>query len=404
MKALLKLGSSEVVESQRPIGDTPDDVPRVDPRQSTTRTDPTLVANIVDREPAPPNAVSTLQAFFDPLFAGTGGIDSWIGKDTPSDVIERLARLQEEPMGRAQLSQLLIMSHEAGPSDGFYEYYWLDIPPHTYDVCNHGIDAPDATEPREWTSGQQIRSPEHLRWGLYRFYVDSLLYFGNVRSAYRRLRDMTKEELTEFFLKKRFDTEKLSARGPSLPLTAIPRDDRYLVAEYACKSFDTSTGRSRFSEAILGAYKSHVEQGGSAVVSVDELIQGRFLAENFQGTQQQLQLSADDIINDVVGDEAELEARVAELEVKFARARTAALDNTRRYLSMVEDLDVYVATSMRTRGHFRKMASFCDDVFGHPDLADLNLRYFDPTLSAAEGHIDKGLIECLMVDAASTLV
>src|SRR5947209_5226612 len=34
----------------------------------------------------------------------------------------------------------------------------------------------------------------------------------------------------------------------------------------------------------------------------------------------------------------------------------------------------------------------------------MNLRYFDPTLSAAKGHEDKGLIECLMVKCAKVLV
>jgi hypothetical protein len=32
------------------------------------------------------------------------------------------------------------------------------------------------------------------------------------------------------------------------------------------------------------------------------------------------------------------------------------------------------------------------------------LRYFDPTLSAAPGHEDKGLIECLMVKCAKVLI
>jgi hypothetical protein len=37
-------------------------------------------------------------------------------------------------------------------------------------------------------------------------------------------------------------------------------------------------------------------------------------------------------------------------------------------------------------------------------LPQINVRYFDPTLSAAEGHEDKGLIECLMVKCAKVLV
>ena len=36
-------------------------------------------------------------------------------------------------------------------------------------------------------------------------------------------------------------------------------------------------------------------------------------------------------------------------------------------------------------------------------MSDLNLRYFDPTLSAALGH-EEGLIECLMVKCAKILV
>jgi hypothetical protein len=71
---------------------------------------------------------------------------------------------------------------------------------------------------------------------------------------------------------------------------------------------------------------------------------------------------------------------------------------------MVNDLDVYVATSMRTRQDFRDMASVTESIFSDSRLKSLNLRYFDPTLSAAEGHEDKGLIECLMVKCAKALV
>lgn len=373
-----------------------------------------LVADIAEAQAqvdAQPEARASRSAELDalvtqlePLFAGTGGIDSWIGNDTPPEVVDRLTSIRGEPLSRAQLSQLLIMSHEAGPSEGFFKYYWLSIPLHTYDVATHGTNGYDISLVTTWTQGSRIVSLDHLRWGLYRFYVDSLLYFGNIRSAYRYLRDRTFDQIQQFFAAKRFDADALVARGPSLPLVSIPQDDRYLVAEYACKSFASVGGTSRFGEMLSGAYKAHVEQGGSPVVSVDELIQGQFVRESFKGAQQQFNLSADDIIHDVVADEEELAAKVAALEKKFNGARSAALTNTRLYLSMVEDLDVYVATSMRTRDHFRRMASFCQEIFCHSDVADLTLRYFDPTLSAAEGHIDKGLIECLMVDAAKALV
>lgn len=71
---------------------------------------------------------------------------------------------------------------------------------------------------------------------------------------------------------------------------------------------------------------------------------------------------------------------------------------------MVSDLDIYVATSMRSRTDFRSMADFCETVFSDNRLKSLKLRYFDPTLSAAENHEDKGLIECLMVKCAKILI
>src|SRR5439155_15210804 len=71
---------------------------------------------------------------FDGLFAGTGGIDSWLRDGTPRTVVARRGGLDEAPLTRAQLTQLLVLSHEAGPSPGFFTYYWLSVPHHPYDV------------------------------------------------------------------------------------------------------------------------------------------------------------------------------------------------------------------------------------------------------------------------------
>ncbi len=110
-----------------------------------------------------------------------------------------------------------------------------------------------------------------------------------------------------------------------------------------------------------------------------------------------LEFSADDILGEVVSSAADVEAKYDKLAEAFFSARTSALENTRLYLSMVNDLDVYVATSMRTRADFRSMAERCERIFSNSKIQDLHLRYFDPTMSAADGHQDKGLIECLMV-------
>ena len=340
-----------------------------------------------------------LLQFFEPLFAGSGGIDSWLRPPTPPEVIDRVAAVSTSPLGHAELSQLLILSHEAGMSEGFFSYYWLKAPgAHSYEVSRV-----EGFEPA-WLEATKIVSLAHLKWGVTRFYVDALLYFGNIRSAYRSLRDKSFEQLEAFFYSHRFDTDYMRRRDDNLPMLPIAKDDRYLVAEMACKSLDASDGVSVLAEAMTHAYRAHVASGGSSVVLVEELLTGEFIKTKYEGREVQLAFSADDILSEAISSEDELREATAPVEAKFQKAREAALENTRRYLSMVENLDVYVATSMRTRDHFRRMATFCEDVFGAAPLSDLNLRYFDPTLSAADGHVDKGLIECLMVDAAKVLV
>jgi len=338
-------------------------------------------------------------AKFAPLFAGTGGIDSWLTTDTPDEVFERIAKLPAEPLTRVQLNQLLILSHEAGLSDGFFTYYWSSAPPtHPYDVRHVA-----AFEER-WLGSTTILSIEHLKWGMTRFYVDALLYFGSIRSAYRILRDLDQARLTHGFERRRIPTEGLSNRGEPIPLEFISKDDRYLISEMACKSLDESPqGASDLSKAIKGAYAAHAADAGGAV-RIRELLDGSWVKDRYPGRALEFTFSADALLDEIVTTSAELDALLARLSGNFAAARQAALHNTRLYLSMVEDLDVYVATSMRTREDFRKMADACDQVFEHARLKSLSIRYFDPTLSAAEGHEDKGLIECLMVKSARALL
>ena len=115
-------------------------------------------------------------------------------------------------------------------------------------------------------------------------------------------------------------------------------------------------------------------------------------------------LSADDVLEHEVDTEEELRSRYEGIANKFVAARESGLKNTYLYLSMVGELDVYVATSMRARQDFRNMADICDAIFQDSKLQDFVLRHFDPTMSAAEGHEDKGLIECLMVKCTKVLV
>jgi hypothetical protein len=231
-----------------------------------------------------------------------------------------------------------------------------------------------------------------------------LLFFGSIRDGFRALRALTLTQLQEFFEKERYDADAMLHRGPPLPLESIAQDDRYLIAEQACKSLDVPAGgTSELLMLLKGAWQDHLRRGGGQVTA-KELLQSAFVLNGFKGQQGLLDFAADALLESEVRSEEELIERYNEIEHSFMRARKAALRNTELYLSMTNDLDVYVATSMRTRQHFRKMAQTCEVIFSHPSVRHLHLRYFDPTMSATHGHEDKGIIECLAVKCAKVLI
>lgn len=324
---------------------------------------------------------------------GADGLGHFVHEQMEDEVFHCLSRLDQTPLTKVQLNQILVLSNAGSMSDGFFKYYWLEKPEHPYDVTR----LPYYNESMIRGSHQSVQSHDHLRWGLYRLYVDGLLYFGNVAAAFRALRSKTIEELTAFYRQKRFDTSAISQRGPALPLEEIAKDDRYLISEMACKTFGEIPEDSLLARnLLLDGLKKH----RGTPITFRQLLEG--VAED--NNREQLLLSYDDVLDSTLSDEEELNRRFDEQFNRFQAARAKATKNTALYLSMVNDLDVYVATSMRKRQNFRDMADACEKIFGDPRLKDFHLRYFDPTMSAAKGHEDKGLIECLMVKCAKVLI
>lgn len=329
----------------------------------------------------------------------TAGIGNWFAEHSDAEVFARLGRIEHEPLTKVQLNQLLAFGHEAPVSDDFFRYYWLTSPAdHPYNVKS----IPDFKE--AYQQEPAITSLAHLKWGLYRLFTDGLLWFGNVSAGYRKLRSMAQGELFDFFASRRFQTQLIRERGPALPLTPIAKDDRYMISEMACKSYgDHPDSPGALKDALITAFRAHQSLGGGQI-TVRRLLEGDFVSNQYAEQQQEFLFSADDVLEESIDSEADIEAKYEAAAKKFFRAREAALKNTRFYLSMVGDLDVYVATSMRNRQDFRNMSADCETIFSDPRLKHLQLRYFDPTLSAASGHEDKGLLECLMVKCAKVLV
>lgn len=325
---------------------------------------------------------------------GKTGIGALASPQMHDVVFDRLRDLDTRPLTKVQLNQLLVLSGAGSVSDGFFRYYWRSCPNHTYVVRN----LPFFAEAAIGNDGQEeILSHDHLRWGLYRLYVDGLLYFGSVSAAFSGLRSMKFDDLQSFFEQKRFDTAAISQRGPAIPLAKIGKDDRYLISEMVCKTFgELPADKEQARSLLLGGLK---DQEGKAL-SFRQLLER--VAQ--PGTKDQFLLSFDDVLDNDVSSEQDLNAQFDRQFEKFRHARAMATQNTELYLSMVNDLDVYVATSMRNRKNFRDIANACEQIFGDSRLEKFHLRYFDPTMSAAQGHEDKGLIECLMVKCAKVLI
>lgn len=326
-----------------------------------------------------------------------GGLESLVSEETPELVLNRLMLLDHEPLSKVQLNQLLGLREERGVSDGFFEYYWLAAPKTPYKLSViPGFSI-------EYPNHDKIQNLDHLIYGVHRIFIDGLLYRGNVRGYYREFAIKTYQEIEAFVSHCLIDSEAIKRRGPILPLKSISKDNRYLISEMACKSYgETPATKSDLKDALLASWHEHENNGGGPIKIKDLLAQR--LTPAFSAQQQILTFSADDLMEVFVSSEKEIEERYAKVADAFLTARTAALENTKLYLSLVNDLDVYVATSMRRRQDFRSMAETCEKIFKNSKVQDLHLRYFDPTMSAADGHQDKGLIECLMVKCAKALV
>lgn len=85
------------------------------------------------------------------------------------------------------------------------------------------------------------------------------------------------------------------------------------------------------------------------------------------------------------------------------RILDTGLKNHNAYLAS-DHLDVYVATSMRTKSDYAGVSRLVSTIFSQPSLRELKLRYFDPTQAWCKNREDKGLVEALMLRRAKCTI
>jgi len=315
----------------------------------------------------------------------------------PKDVAyvrERLAKLPNDPLTHSQLNQLLQRSEFAAVSDGFFRFYFLSAPE------EHSFALPPP--PLDLEGRDKVMSRDHLQWGIERFVLDAAFFFGDFKTAFDKLRELSLEEIGDLFSERRIDTRWMMERGPMLPLRDIDIGDRYLVSELACKALDEPDAEtlSLTEERLLHAF----EASKGTPVSIGELLERLLGDEDDFQARLGIPLALTEVKDLAVTSKEDIRRALADIIERFKAARSVALDNTQVYLSICNELDVYVATSMREKADFVDTGEACARVFGSETLQDLNLRWFDPTMSACRSHVDKGLGECLMVDQAQIVL
>lgn len=315
-------------------------------------------------------------------------------------LVDVLAAVDQQHLSWSRLNQILHRASQAGMSEGFFRYYFLESPSdHPYPV-GLVFEREDYHPP----ISNEVISLKQLQWGLRRFMYDAMLFWGNFRQAYRELRQLSFEKLLETFRLTGLNSALLERRGSVRDVTPIAKDHRYLISEMACKTYEPA-GRLEEAAHVQLALKAFraLQTAGQQVTPLALKDKTEELAKG-GGQMGLFELMYEDA-NSALQSESEVVTLYSGQWRAAEAARGVALENTRIYLSMCNDLDVYVATSMRTRQDFRDMANVCEKIFRTEKLRDkYNIRYFDPTLSAATHHEDKGIIECLMVKTAKVLL
>lgn len=227
-------------------------------------------------------------------------------------------------LGYSQLNELLMLLGFDRITRGFYQF-----------LVDQNL---------EYKPGAAIRSLEQLIEGVTKFRKAALLFYGNIKFAFKtwsRSAEVLERELGRLRLVETIEYE--SRHDPVRPIDQIPGKDTYYLG---------------------------------------------YLIE--RELKKRLEANPDDA-------DVREEERIRAATVERGKA------NHEAYLAS-DHLDVYVATSMRQRHEFLAVSRLTNDIFKHPELAPLKLRWFDPTQAHCKDRVDKGLSEALMLRRAQCTI
>ena len=143
--------------------------------------------------------ISTLKFFFPGSFDEQA---QFMKSQDGQRILERILGMSVNPIHVTHFNQLLHLNHEAGITNGFFRYYF------TSESNKHPYPIDKVLDAMPGLDEKGISSLSQLEWGLRRFYIDALLFWGDIRQAYRELREKSYSDIEEFFSSKRYNSEE----------------------------------------------------------------------------------------------------------------------------------------------------------------------------------------------------
>jgi hypothetical protein len=237
------------------------------------------------------------------------------------------------------------------------------------------------------------------------FQADAMRLYGNFRRAFTRMSrvDDLDAELEPLVRK---NIERYCGRSPFDTIKEINADRLAELGYIAAQKIETQNReRLELSDALRALAKDVEAEGHAALHNLAEkkLRRLRSLLRKFESAlvlEHSLFATLD---HETLLLEAERVAPEKKDLVRIGQTQEEGLRNLGVYLSE-PFMDVYVATSMRENADFQSVNNFVRNLFAINEVAELNLRFFNPTQSWIADRVSKGLVEALMLRRATVTV
>lgn len=227
-----------------------------------------------------------------------------------------------------------------------------------------------------------------------------ILEYVDVREGFEELsgdEDKLKKAWARYFL------PRIKVRGDKVPLgiEGIPISQLYALGYLAYDQYpNVEEARKKLREIFDEAReKSKLSRSGIIEVAKGkgENLWKLWAAAGISEVDILLSEESENVVQDL---KTVLDLYLAKAERDQIReAQKTGKRNTSKYLS-TQDIDVYVATSMRNVIDFSMNAKFVENLKNHGEIKDLNLTFFDPTQAYLPDRIQKGHLENIMIERA----